>query len=211
MPPYLLELKQFDAIPQIAAIYAKATLVFTNNTVNKEVIDELRGQLLRTLDDVLQLKATPPTFWGSLTTSLGTFFTKDEQLPRLDRLSAIERQKVESALISTLQKLATQHPLDNVDPIDFGEIEHDEAHLLSLSGRKYRLTTLAWWVQSRQDFIYPDFNKPMFEQDIQQLKQLCQKNGVSIEPPKQYSIEIQHALEQLGLTTNSRLYEKMSG
>jgi hypothetical protein len=199
---YLSTLKPYDDIPQIAAIFEKASLAFASTAIKSESIDALRGQLLRTLDEIIHLKTINITIWQGLSTSVWTFFSSTKSCD-LVSLSSDERQQIEDIVIKALQILANDYPVDDVDPIDLTPIQHEEPHLLSITGRKYRLTNLVEWIKTRKDFIYPDVNKPMFSQDIKNLKHLSQEYGLSLEPAKQYSTEIQSALAELGLSVEA--------
>ncbi|WED43370.1 hypothetical protein [Legionella cardiaca] len=200
LPSYLQPLTNYDNIAQMQTCANLARQVFANEAVDINLIDKLRGQLLRTLKESLQHKATNNGVYYSLKHYALSFFTLSQPVSSLERLPTATIQEIENAIVTALEGLAEDYPIKDIDPIDLNPINDDDIYFLSLQGRKYRLESLADWIKFSKQFVYPDNNDEMFSQDIAKLKQLCTLHGVSLEPTKSYSSTLQTAIREAGFT-----------
>ncbi|KTC78168.1 hypothetical protein [Legionella brunensis] len=200
LPPYLQPLTTHKTIAQMQACANLARQVFANEAEDINLIDKLRGQLLRTLKESLQYKAINNGLYYRLRQYALSFFTSPQPISSFESLPTTTIQAVENAIIIALEGLAENYPIKDVDPIDLNPIDDDDIYFLSLQGRKYRLESLVSWIKFRKAFIYPDNNDDMFLQDIAKLKQLCTLQGVSLEPTKSYSSTLQAAILEAGFS-----------
>lgn len=200
LPYYLQSLQTFQNIIQIQSCANLALQAFEHEPIDSNLIDKLRGELLRTLKTILQFKAQNNGLFYTLKHYGWTFFAPAQNFRRLEDLLSSEIKPIEDKIIVALQGLAKKFPIDDVDPFDLEPIEEDENYWLSLKGRKYRLETLAEWIRSRKAFIYPDDNKEMFLQDIENLKELCKLHEISLKPAPVYSETLKQEIIEAGFS-----------
>ncbi|ASQ47090.1 hypothetical protein [Legionella clemsonensis] len=200
LPSYLQPLQTLRNIVQIQPCVNLAEQAFIHTAADNNSIDSLRGELLRTLEVLLQYKTKNNGVFYSLKHYTWAFFEPAQNLRRLENLFSSEIQLIENKIVTALQGLARAYPINDVDVFDFEPIEEDEKYWLNLKGRKYRLETLAEWISIRQEFIYPEDNRVMFSQDIESLKRLCSLHNISLKPKPIYSELLKEAIVAAGFS-----------
>jgi hypothetical protein len=182
---YLQPLLKYGSLSKI-----NAYVINSDGSSDPSLIDGLRGELLRTLQRVTELRKQNETYFNLIPNLFLGFFIPQELSPQL-----------RNELIEALQGLARDFPLSDVDPIDLEPIGED-VHFISLAGRSYRLESLVQWIQVRGDFILPDVRLPMFSPEIVELKRLCLENKLSLQPRRPISVSFQTALAGANLSVD---------
>ncbi|WP_298624088.1 hypothetical protein, partial [uncultured Legionella sp.] len=176
---------------------------FRLEVVDNNLLNELRGNLLRALDEVSQLLANRQGIYNMISHYAFNFFNTSQANGDLKSLSQQELQSIKNTLITALQGLANNFPILDVDPVDLTSIDNDEECFTSLMGRKYRLVNIVEWIKVCKAFIYPDTNSVMLHHDIEQLKQLCVLHNLSMEPKSSHIVEMEQELLNLGFSVNN--------
>ncbi|KTD08315.1 hypothetical protein [Legionella jamestowniensis] len=197
---YLQPLQTLQHIEQLQPCVNLAIQVFEQDMPDSKLIDKLRGELLRTLSVLLQYKVTNEGVLYTLKHYTWAFFAPTKKSHHLENLFSNEIQSIENKIITALQGLAREYPINDVDLFDLEPIGENENYWLSLKGRKYRLEPLAEWISTRKAFIYPEDNTTMFLQDIDNLTQLCDLHKISLQPKPVYSSILKQAIIDAGFS-----------
>ncbi|VEB36452.1 Uncharacterised protein [Legionella sainthelensi] len=202
LPPYLNSFYQYPDFKQLKRCAELAENAFCSEVVNKDPLNELRGNLLRILDEISQVQANPHSIYSMLSNYALSFFNFHKIKGNLKDISNQELQDIKNTLIVALRGLANDFPIHDVDPIDLTPIDNDEVCFTSLTGRRYRLVNLVNWIKIRKAFIYPDTNSVMLVHDIEPLKRLCAQQNLSLEPKPSHIIELEQELLNTGFSVN---------
>lgn len=200
LPSYLQPLRTLLTIEQLRPCLKLAKQAFEHDMPDSNLIDQLRGELLRTLSILSKYKATNEGVLYALKHYTWAFFAPAKNSQRLEDLFSNKIEAIENKIITALQGLAREYPINDVDLFDLEPIENDENYWVSLKGRKYRLESLAEWISTRKAFIYPEDNTTMFLQDIDNLRQLCDFHKISLQPKPVYSDILKQAIIDAGFS-----------
>lgn len=187
----LKPLQKHQDIQEAMLVFKKAETLSREQT--PENADSLRGELLRFLDLLIKQQKA----YTALPTWIASFFWQSQPI---EALSKSQLAMLRKATINALNELAHAFPINDSDPISLENFSNEDIVFTSLTGKRYELNQLAQWLRTSKDFIYPDQNIRMVNEDIIALKDLFNKHRISYKPVSDAERQIRAMISKLGIT-----------
>lgn len=204
IPAFLASLEDYQQLPDVVTFLSNAEQVYSQPPITNDTISQLRRALLHLLNNAVAIKPHSSSFFeGLYDMSYGLFGTARPNTNALGALPPAQLASLKEMLANALYEYALAYPLNTDDVIDQELIAPEDPCLYSLTGQKYRLTSLAMWIQHKKAFVYPNVNITMYAHDIEQFKALCDEHHVSYAPLNEHLRAIAEGLNTLGISMES--------
>lgn len=200
IPTYIQCLSVYASLSELSGIVSTINTLSRLPDTSDNAITDLRKPLLDLLTQLSELPHAPTSLFGRLYHYGIGWFHEAAPPNTISRLAQLERDRLRAMVVNALGELAYAFPLNDEDPIDLESLSDDTPRFVSITGLHYRLSTMAEWIAYKKAFIYPNYCKKMYPEDIERFKAQCLREGVSFAPLNENQIALNRQCEALGLS-----------